>query len=861
MAESVAAHHSDSELSVLVMDDRWGEVDASSQPFRVLHPRDLTLAPGEFEDLAVLCDQEELREALIPRLLLHLLERSPNPVAFLADSQWVLAPLTVAEGALRQGHAVVVRRVLSPLPADGRTPTDADAAERGMLTTSLIAVAEGAKELLSWWADRTAEEATGDTHPDRWLGAMEHRTVERALNGMPRARWLDHGARYFNAVVLQDAGVCVSFWNLDGRAIAATDDGWRIDGQPLRTFDFEGYDWDKPHILSVAQGSKPRVLLSGHPRLFALCNEYRSRLEDQGVRVWGKKRYGYGVLLDDIRIDSRIRRLYREALRFDVLSRELPPNPFVSGQEDAFVAWLNEPVFGGLSRYLSTIHSERPDLQIVFPDPAEPLLLQWARNHGRREEKIPAKLLPPEESGPQRIEQPVDGSAPERGVNVIGFLSAQAGLGVSGRALEQALDRAGVPHGLVPLAHPFANERGSGPNAGAPYDVNIVCGTPDLMVAVARDLGSEILRDRYNIGLFFWEADQFRSHVARAFRLTDEVWASTWFIADAVRQVFDGPIHIFPHPVTPPPASQALSRADLGLPEGFMFLFVFDYSSSFQRKNPLGLVEAFTRAFRPKEGPVLVIKSILGEHRLWERERLWFAAQDRPDIVLLEGTWPEERKNALMASADCYVSLHRSEGLGLTMAEAMVLGKPVIATAYSGNVDFMDEYNSYLVRHGRTKVGPDAEPYDPEWEWAEPDGEHAAKLMRWVFENQEDARERGVRAREELLRKRSIERTTEFIQERLAEIRVRRERPRPAAQQAEPATPAGRDQVEVDPEAERRARELIERGPDPFAPTRFGSIGRFVRRMVSYLLRPYDRHQREVQRALLDAIRESGKRA
>jgi glycosyltransferase involved in cell wall biosynthesis len=858
MAESVAAQHPDTELSVLVMDDRWGEVDASSQPFRVLHPRDLNLSPGEFEDLAVLCDQEELREGLIPRLLLHLLERSPDPVTFLADSQWVLAPLTGTEAALREGHAVVVPRLRSPLSADGRTPTDADALERGMLTTSLIAVAEGAKEFLSWWAERTAEEAMGEAHPDRWLGAMEHRAVERALNGMPRARWLDIGARYFNAVVLQEAGVCVSFWNLDGRAVAATDDGWTIDGQPLRTFDFEGYAVDKPHILSLAQGTKPRVLLSEHPGLFALCNEYRARLEDHGVRLFRKKRYGYGVLLDDIRVDSRIRRLYREAIRFDVLSRELPPNPFVSGQEEAFVAWLNEPVFGGLSRYLSTIHSERPDLQIVFPDPAEPLLLQWARDHGRREEKIPAKLLPPEESGPQRVERPVDANAPERGVNVIGFLSAQAGLGVSGRALEQVLDRAGVPHGLVSLAHPFADERGSGPNAEALYDINIVCGTPDLMVAVARDLGSEILRDRYNIGLFFWEADQFRPHVARSFRLTNEVWASSWFIADAVKRVFDGPIHIFPHPFAPPRIPTSVTRAELGLPEGFLFLFVFDYSSSFKRKNPLGLVKAFKSAFEPGEGPGLAIKSIVGEHRLSEREQLWFEAVDRPDIILLEGTWPEERKNALMAMADCYVSLHRSEGLGMTMAEAMLLGKPVIATAYSGNVDFMDEYNSFPVRHRMTRVGPDAEPYDPEWFWAEPDVDHAAKLMRWVYQNQEEARNRGARAREDLLWKRSVEQAAAFVRERLEEIRRERELPGRRTQH-EPVTEA--HEFSGEQHAVRRARELIERGPDRSSPSRYGAFGRLARGIVSYLLRPYDRHQQEVQRAVLDAIRNAKRSA
>ena len=140
-----------------------------------------------------------------------------------------------------------------------------------------------------------------------------------------------------------------------------------------------------------------------------------------------------------------------------------------------------------------------------------------------------------------------------------------------------------------------------------------------------------------------------------------------------------------------------------------------------ERKNPLAVVEAFTRAFQPGEGPHLLVKSINGHHRVNELERLRAVAAapagcHRPRCV------PGARAQiALTASCDCYVSLHRSEGFGLTMAEAMSHGKPVIATGYGGNLDFMTQENSYLVPYELVAVGQDARPYPSTAMWAEPD--------------------------------------------------------------------------------------------------------------------------------------------
>ena len=136
---------------------------------------------------------------------------------------------------------------------------------------------------------------------------------------------------------------------------------------------------------------------------------------------------------------------------------------------------------------------------------------------------------------------------------------------------------------------------------------------------------------------------------------------------------------------------------DLAQDDRFTFLFMFDFFSTLQRKNPLGLIDAFTRAFAPDEGPRLLLKTINARFRPEAADELRRRIGERPDIELVDRYLDPRQNAALIARADCYVSLHRSEGFGLTLAESMALGTPVIATGYSGNIDFTTPSNSYLV--------------------------------------------------------------------------------------------------------------------------------------------------------------------
>jgi glycosyltransferase involved in cell wall biosynthesis len=176
-----------------------------------------------------------------------------------------------------------------------------------------------------------------------------------------------------------------------------------------------------------------------------------------------------------------------------------------------------------------------------------------------------------------------------------------------------------------------------------------------------------------------------------------------------------------------------------------MFLFSFDFCSIFQRKNPMAVIEAFKHAFVDRNDVQLVIKSHNGHHFRHVLEKSLAEIKGDRRITWMDMSMDQQRRYDLMNACDCYVSLHRSEGFGLTMAEAMLLEKPVIATGYSGNLDFMTQDNSFLCGYALIHVGQGYYPYPPEGVWAGVDVSQAAEWMVHVVDNREEAR--GIAAK------------------------------------------------------------------------------------------------------------------
>jgi len=438
---------------------------------------------------------------------------------------------------------------------------------------------------------------------------------------------------------------------------------------------------------------------------------------------------------------------------------------------------------------------------------------------------------------------PTDSGRPlALGVNLAGYFGATLGLGEAVRNVAEALEAAGVGvarlglrHGSAPVQDPAAAGAGG---ADAPHPITIVCANPDGTAGARSDLPGAFA-DRRVIGLWWWEVMAFPPRWLRAFDDVDEVWVGSRFVADSLAAVSPVPVVAMPMPVAPPRPAPGADRAALGLPDGFLFGFVFDYGSVVERKNPLGLVEAFGRAFPDRFGRErLVLKALGGDRHPAEHARVLEAAARDRRVHVDDRHLPKAENDALIAALDCYVSLHRSEGFGLTIAEAMLLGTPVVATAYGGVLDFVTPFNGALVDRRLVAIGPGHDPYPADGEWAEPDLDHAAALMRAVRDDPGAARRRAERARAEVAARHAPAASGRAMAERLAHNL---------------GVPRGAG-ARVDALDLTAAEGRVRAGAG--APGAGGSRARSaLRDAVLRVLKPYSVHQRLVDEELLRLVR------
>ena len=343
------------------------------------------------------------------------------------------------------------------------------------------------------------------------------------------------------------------------------------------------------------------------------------------------------------------------------------------------------------------------------------------------------------------------GKAGGEPVTVLGLHSAVVGIGEGARLAAEALEEAGlrVAREDVSAVYGLKAEllvRASAPTAGGVVVSHI--NPPELMWLLALT-GADHLKGKKHIGYWAWEMDRAPKPWIPAFRYVDEVWALSEYNAEAIRKIAPPgmrvtavglPVHRFPR--LPP------DRARFGLEgEGPVVLAGFDLKSNAMRKNPWGAVEAYKKAV-PRPGAarlLLKVASPAADPKAFAR--LEALASKRRDITLIREHLTDEDMRRLMASVDIVISLHRAEGFGLFLAEAMWLGKPVVATGWSGNMDFMDETSAGLVRFKVVEADTlAAGNYRGDWHWAKPDHDHAAELLGRLIDDPEHRAEMGRRA-------------------------------------------------------------------------------------------------------------------
>ena len=771
LCESFMRVHPRGELTVLLLDDWSHSQRQDDEEFTLLHVDGIGLDEDTLHAMAAIYDVYEMATAVKPALLAHLLERCAAPVMYLDPDIEVFAPLDDLAALAAQHSLVLTPHVLEPMPRDGCSLNEQSILCAGIFNLGFIAVSNAARPFLSFWAERLRHDAI--VAPDKGYFTDQ--------------RWVDFVPALFPHHVLRDPTANVAYWNVYQRPLTCVGGRTFVGDAPLKFFHFSGFDPASPHLLSRHQGARPRVLLSESPVLAKLCRDYAQKLTLNGA-LGGP--YGLSRLPNGFPLHPFIRRSYRRAwLAAGQGGAPVPGRIFSEEGADAFVAWLREQVAGThaapISRFLHAIYEERPDLRWAFPDlggqDAEKLR-SWARHDpGFASMKHPLLKLDEASTGAATAETRSfrTGRPLLRGVNIAGYFHASNGVGQAARSLLSGIEHLGMP--VSTLSDEARNYPGQidfqdlGPR-DFPFDINIACINADQMAGFARRVGSDFFRNRHNIGLWFWELEEMPASMLAAAAHLDEVWVASEFGRAALSQVCSRPVFKVPLPIVTPSFTTHLRREDLGLPQGFLFLFYFDFASVIGRKNPGALIEAFKRAFHPRDQASLVIKSINGQRHTSELERLRLLAASHPTIQIVDQILPPSQVRALTALCDCYVSLHRSEGFGLTIAEAMAAGKPVIATGYSGNLDFMTEANSFLVPWQRVCVGPGNEPYAPASTWAEPDVDAAAAMMRRLFDCPALAQEKGLRGREDIRERHGVTQTAAFLHERFESIRRARAR-------------------------------------------------------------------------------------
>ena len=339
------------------------------------------------------------------------------------------------------------------------------------------------------------------------------------------------------------------------------------------------------------------------------------------------------------------------------------------------------------------------------------------------------------------------------GVNVSGFIDGEFGLGEGVRATIRALETQDIPIAVnnlnIETVHAQGDKSVRGYSPENPFPINIIHLNGDLLLDHQTARGAHYLKDKYNIGYWAWELPEFPSEWKAALYTLDEIWTPSNFCVESFSPKSPVPILKMPHSIKVPETS--LTRRRLGLPDRkFIFLFMFDFWSVTERKNPLGLIEAFTQAFGHNEDVLLCMKSINGASHPKEFAELRSLAEPYNNIKLVDGVWERDDVWGLIRNSDCYVSLHRAEGFGLSMAESMYCGKPVIATGYSGNSEYMNVNNSYPVRYHLETLSHDCGHYKKGDTWAVPDLSHAADQMRRVFSNPDESKQIGGRAAQDM---------------------------------------------------------------------------------------------------------------
>ena len=327
------------------------------------------------------------------------------------------------------------------------------------------------------------------------------------------------------------------------------------------------------------------------------------------------------------------------------------------------------------------------------------------------------------------------------GINLIGNIKADTGLGQSCRLVANLIKEARIPFSIYLYASDVAVMTQTTKweeyiSKDLSYGINLVHLNPNELGMAFVNLDKSVWEHHYNIAFWLWELEEFPEEWVPCINLFHEIWTPSEFISKAIRKKTSIPVKTLPYYVTVQSEEQ-WNRSYFGLPEDkFIYLTMYDSGSVAERKNPMGVIEAYKKAFST-ENPLIGLAIKMKSTSIEEERKVKKALLGYKNIYFIQNTLTKGQVESLIKNVDVLVSLHRAEGFGLPIAEAMLLGTAVVATNWSANTEFMNEQVACMVGYCMKKLEYDIGPYKKGQCWADPDLEQAAEYMKRLYEDKD----------------------------------------------------------------------------------------------------------------------------
>lgn len=687
-----------------------------------------------FLDFAFRYDIMEFNTAVKPFMMRFLLEeRSFQQVIYLDPDIELFAPMTAVFESLERGANFVLTPHLTAPAEAGHYPDDIGIMKAGVYNLGFIAVnnSNATISFLHWWGRRLRFYCLNQQEQ----GIFVDQKFVDLLPGF-----------HAGVEILRAANLNVAYWNLWQRQLEKTSEGWQVNGEPLIFFHFSGIDAKNSYRLSKHSS---RFNDNLEPALQGLISHYIAQLKQFGINETQKPDYGYGNFNNEVPIINLMRQYYR------TLEEIWLDNPF-----ETFHQFLNQPYWRSSAKALYPLTNlmyffwtQKANLQKKFnlDDPQgrknyAKWFIQNAPDYQIDDyfihpilDRLAQQFSVPHSPPSQHQIEPRQSD-----ICVIGYLQAEMGVGQAGRTVlrsfevtEARVQGFNVSVNVTARQGDRTVESLLAPAPDAYIHLYVV--NADQLAIVAETVSPSCQPPQYRINMPFWELSKFPSAWISHYQGFDEIWAPTRFIQASLQAALSLPTLWMP-PAVKMADFETVGRSRFNLPpDAFLFLFNFDFSSYSTRKNPMAAISAYRLAFRDRPLTVptaLAIKTMGYDADGKHLKQLLEMTEKDPDIIIINEQMTYSETLSLMNCCDCYVSLHRSEGFGYTLAEAMLLGKPVIATDYSGTKDFINKTTAFPVKYQLKPLEAGDYPFWEGQKWADPDLDHAAWLMRRVIEDE-----------------------------------------------------------------------------------------------------------------------------